>query len=116
MIRLKKILKEISQASDGHMAPGELAWSHAKSVAIDKKWQAWRMEAMNQINLLGWTKLADLIDDSENDLDRDNKGLKFAGEPANEPIYGLEVIEKENDGFIYQMDKWVHNKKRVFEK
>lgn len=115
MISLRKILKEVT-ISQGSMAPGELAWSHAESIAIDKKWEQWRLESMNKINLPGWIKLADLITDEENDLDSDNDGLFFAGNPANEPIYGLEIIENENDGYIYQMDKWVHNKKRVFEK
>ena len=115
MIKLKDILKEVS-IKHSQMAPGELAWSHAESVDIHKKWEAWRIEAMNQINLVGWTKIADLISDAENDLDRDNEGLFMSGMPAKEPIYGLEIIEKENGGYIYQMDKWVHNKKRVFEK
>ena len=115
MIKLKDILKEITH-NHADIAPGELAWSHAENIAIDKKWEQWRIESMNKINLIGWTKLADLIKPGESDLDRDNNGLKFGGIPAKMPIYGLEIIEKENGGYIYQMDKWVHNKKRVFEK
>jgi len=115
MISLKKLLKEVSNA-ETDMAMGELAWSHAPNNIIDKKWEQWRLESMNKINLIGWTKLSDLLKPGESDLDRDNNGLFFAGTPGKEPIYGLEIIEKENGGFIYQMDKWVHNKKRVFEK
>ena len=114
MISLKKILTEITH-NLGDIAPGELAWSHAESVAIDKEWENWRIESMNKINLLGWTKLSDLVTIEENDLDRDNDGLKFSGDPATKPIYGMKVID-EDDGYIYQMDLWVHNKKRVFEK
>lgn len=113
MISLKKLL-ETTQCTHGNMAPGELAWSHAPNLAIHKKWEQWRVAAMEQFNLPGWTKLADLVDDNDIHLDSDKKGLTMAGQPANDPIYGLEIIENENDGYVYQMDKWVHNKKRVF--
>ena len=117
MIKLKDILKEVTQCSGhGRMAPGELVWSHAPSLDIHKKWEAWRIESMNKINLLGWEKIGDLVTDDEIDLERDKKGLFMAGTPANEPIYGLEIIQNENGGYIYQMDVFVHNKKRLFEK
>jgi hypothetical protein len=114
MISLKKILKEISHNHSG-VAIGDLVWSHAPTVEIDKKWENWRMESMNKINLIGWTKIADLIIDEESDLESDTKGLFIAGDPAKEPIYGLKIID-EDDGYIYKMDTFVHNKKRVFEK
>lgn len=116
MISLKKLLKETTQSSHGRMAPGELAWSHAPTLDIEKKWRQWRIEAMEQYNLIGWSLLSELVDDEDIHIESDNKGLKMAGIPGYEPVYGLEIIENENDGYIYQMDKWVHNKKRVFHK